>query len=102
MVRQPAHRPLFPYTTLFRSRPGDVEGGAVLAHQEAELLGPPCEIGEVGPGEREPEGALRRIDLERDPPPARVGDRKSTRLNSSHVEMSYAVLSLKKKTAHIC
>src|SRR6267378_1172258 len=66
MIRRPPRSTLFPYTTLFRSRP----------------LGPQAW-----------------------PPPAcswlcSRRDRKSTRLNSSHVEISYAVFCLKKKKKH--
>src|SRR2546430_10866767 len=67
MIRRPPRSTLFPYTTLFRSRPGfhgreqRVEGAFTVGH-----------------------GALRE-------------DRKSTRLNSSHSQISYAVFCLKKK-----
>src|SRR5690554_7392141 len=82
MIRRPPRSTLFPYTTLFRS---DLEQGAGirvlglaglqgvgldLAHQLQQLL--------LGGEQRE--------------------DRKSTRLNSSHVRISYAVFCLKKKT----
>src|SRR5437870_10961185 len=71
MIRRPPRSTLFPYTTLFRSH--DL-GGVVHSpeHRGAEHGG--CE-------ER----------------PARDQDRKSTRLNSSHVAISYAVFCLKKK-----
>src|SRR5690625_5931858 len=72
-LRRPPSSTLFPYTTLFRSlRPG---GPAVGADG---LRGQP--------------GSARR--LQREP---RIGDRKSTRLNSSHVASSDAVFCLKKK-----
>src|SRR5579883_3610779 len=63
MIRRPPRSTLFPYTTLFRSRPAR---------------------------SRWPPG--RAV-----PPPRRDEDRKSTRLNSSHVKISYAVFCLKKK-----
>src|SRR5207249_8386731 len=69
MTRRPPRSTLFPYTTLFRSKPvaeNEVDSGPVVARV------PP----------REAEGRL---------------DRKSTRLNSSHVSISYAVFCLKKK-----
>src|SRR5436309_4358301 len=66
-MRQPARSTLFPYTTLFRSRERDVA-------QRAEA-GTPVD-------------ARRFLHLR---------DRKSTRLNSSHVKISYAVFCLKKK-----
>src|SRR5690625_7049574 len=75
IYRQPPRSTLFPYTTLFRSH-----GGAVGAD--------PAVVADVGLGERG-QGAVCEVL----PPP----DRKSTRLNSSHVAISYAVFCLKKK-----
>src|SRR5438874_3105824 len=74
MLRRPPISTLFPYTTLFRSR------AMALA-----LVDQSVDVGEVG--------FAVRGDHGRDPL-----DRKSTRLNSSHVEISYAVFCLKKKT----
>src|SRR5690242_21198676 len=87
MIRRPPRSTLFPYTTLFRSRvpvavahvqrPADRD---VLGHdvdrldRQVDLLGVP--------------GQERLVDLQ---------DRKSTRLNSSHMSISYAVFCLKKK-----
>src|SRR5260221_7037254 len=82
MIRRPPRSTLFPYTTLFRSQAGE----------HGEEPGPLCferavcrkEIGE-------PEGqAIDQHD-------SQSGDRKSTRLNSSHTVISYAVFCLKKK-----
>src|SRR5690625_6982283 len=72
---------LFPYTTLFRSIRGVSEEATCGAQQLQPLLlsGP-----QMNPGEREQLAAA-------------WGDRKSTRLNSSHVAISYAVFCLKKK-----
>src|SRR5438128_8271750 len=84
IIRRPPRSTLFPYTTLFRS----VEvGEAVVDH--AHGLGP------VRPFERwiEADGGL---DLQQPQGPAAL-DRKSTRLNSSHGSISYAVFCLKKK-----
>src|SRR5690606_42004856 len=53
------------------------------------------------PGAGEGLADLRRIDVELDARPAPGQDRKSTRLNSSHVKISYAVFCLKKKKEHI-
>src|SRR5690349_23779030 len=82
MIRRPPRSTLFPYTTLFRSDRCVRRGGGVT--------GPPDDHPHRG-------GAAQRG---RDPsdvrPHARL-DRKSTRLNSSHVEISYAVFCLKKK-----
>src|SRR3989442_1888771 len=72
MIRRPPRSTLFPYTTLFRSR------HRVLG---AEQLGREPEAG--------PDEAPRRGGF--------AQDRKSTRLNSSHVRISYAVFCLKKK-----
>src|SRR6266498_1916420 len=74
MIRRPPRSTLFPYTTLFRS-PGRGRGRRVRP---------------APPGRRRP---ARRPGSQ----PARPGDRKSTRLNSSHVRISYAVFCLKKK-----
>src|SRR2546429_5681849 len=73
MIRRPPRSTLFPYTTLFRSlrKPHDV-------------------FSTRSPGRRGP--ASRRT-----PSRPRGGDRKSTRLNSSHGYISYAVFCLKKK-----
>src|SRR2546427_3411654 len=66
MIRRPPRSPLFPYTTLFRSRMG-----RAVRERRAPAVG----------------SATHR----------RYGDRKSTRLNSSHSQISYAVFCLKKK-----
>src|SRR5215212_11496634 len=71
MIRRPPRSTLFPYTTLFRSRLARVSDGRP-ARRRGCLLG------------RLPARAARR-------------DRKSTRLNSSHLGISYAVFCLKKK-----
>src|SRR5690349_24976813 len=72
MIRRPPRSTLFPYTTLFRSGGRRSEKRPPEVHPRV-----PREAAEPG-----------------DPP---AGDRKSTRLNSSHVEISYAVFCLKKK-----
>src|SRR2546421_8240254 len=74
MIRRPPRSTLFPYTTLFRS-----ERLPVADKAEAELL---CEVNVCFV-------RSRRADRET--------DRKSTRLNSSHDQISYAVFCLKKK-----
>src|SRR2546430_16781620 len=78
MIRRPPRSTLFPYTTLFRSRAGDGDVQAPQVAEEADL--PPF----VGAHEAEDHGLL-------------LADRKSTRLNSSHSQISYAVFCLKKK-----
>src|SRR5256885_10475101 len=77
MIRRPPRSTLFPYTTLFRSLE------AKLLPQEVDLR---LQRDEVG----------ARLFLLRRGQPARE-DRKSTRLNSSHLVISYAVFCLKKK-----
>src|SRR3712207_8825846 len=91
MIRRPPISTLFPYTTLFRSprRGGSAPRLASLGHPGGDglLLGAPA-------GECDPERNLGAA-LERPLPPP---DRKRTRLNSSHANISYAVFCLKKKT----
>src|SRR5947208_10180579 len=75
MIRRPPRSTLFPYTTLFRSpAAGGKAGGKLLVVWQTE-------------------------GNSNDPA---VGDRKSTRLNSSHQIISYAVFCLKKKKARAC
>src|SRR5689334_23811674 len=87
MIRRPPRSTLFPYTTLFRSR--DIEVGPEhLGHR-----GFRAQFAATGqPGHR-CEG-MQPVGLGLDP----GVDRKSTRLNSSHSSISYAVFCLKKKT----
>src|SRR3712207_7039961 len=83
MIRRPPRSTLFPYTTLFRSlHPGDGEGP---------LARPAAGAGHRESGLRDRAGPARV-------PWGEAGDRKSTRLNSSHANISYAVFCLKKKT----
>src|SRR3712207_8275597 len=90
MIRRPPRSTLFPYTTLFRSRQGRSGGGAVR-----DRAGRPGRRGSARPGGR----ALDRLGVHVPAPPhdVRRSDRKSTRLNSSHANISYAVFCLKKK-----
>src|SRR3712207_7129031 len=76
MIRRPPRSTLFPYTTLFRSPRGSPVERGVIGLQARRLR-----------GRRSP-----RVGL-----PCRGPDRKSTRLNSSHANISYAVFCLKKK-----
>src|SRR2546427_6663797 len=85
MIRRPPRSTLFPYTTLFRS----------LSLEDAfrgELLLQAFKRGEVI-SEPEP--------LDRERAHAEIADRKSTRLNSSHSQISYAVFCLKKKKKYV-
>src|SRR5256885_9327068 len=92
MIRRPPRSTLFPYTTLFRSR---------IVDEFMEALGkrriPEIARG-TGQSVEEVQAALERIArLEPRPGRAFLPDRKSTRLNSSHLVISYAVFCLKKK-----
>src|SRR3712207_8585357 len=89
MIRRPPRSTLFPYTTLFRSAGTDVPAG--LGRFDHVVL---CAVYEhLLPAERR--GLLPQLWslLE----PGGLLDRKSTRLNSSHANISYAVFCLKKK-----
>src|SRR5258707_8150222 len=87
MIRRPPRSTLFPYTTLFRSPPPPRQNvPARIASNNPQLRN----AGGTNPGRN---GALRRPR----PRPAGGIDRKSTRLNSSHANISYAVFCLKKK-----
>src|SRR3712207_8723309 len=87
MIRRPPRSTLFPYTTLFRSaRPG---------RRRRRLLRRTGGRGAVVEGQEEADGraaSRRALDLHQ-----AAGDRKSTRLNSSHANISYAGFCLKKK-----
>src|SRR2546430_4762862 len=98
MIRRPPRSTLFPYTTLFRSRAvergvehvGDAQAGLVEDRGAPQLL---VDL---------PDAVLRDVpvagQLVRERPHvAGALDRKSTRLNSSHSQISYAVFCLKKK-----
>src|SRR3712207_8856061 len=91
MKRRPPRSTLFPYTTLFRSR-------CELDHGRGDRLGGepvdgihPHDPGSHGPDDTPAAGPRPEADRE-------CGDRKSTRLNSSHANISYAVFCLKKNT----
>src|SRR2546430_11710816 len=81
MIRRPPRSTLFPYTTLFRSRDRD------RGRHERELAELDAEV--------EAEQAERDLPIWQ--PNLGQRDRKSTRLNSSHSQISYAVFCLKKK-----
>src|SRR5256885_10437227 len=83
MIRRPPRSTLFPYTTLFRSAEVDLGGGIVRSHLHAL---------------QRDHAHARVLQLARDQLCQITLDRKSTRLNSSHLVISYAVFCLKKKT----
>src|SRR5258708_16220722 len=76
MIRRPPRSTLFPYTTLFRSQKTNRPGETCPSQRNRQTLPIWCARGH------------------------HIGDRKSTRLNSSHQIISYAVFCLKKKTLH--
>src|SRR3712207_7044175 len=93
MIRRPPRSTLFPYTTLFRSAELDRQGlGEAL---QTGLRG--RVVGLAAVAQRRGAGEVH------DPAPAGLDhvDRKSTRLNSSHANISYAVFCLKKKKISI-
>src|SRR5256885_6122759 len=96
MIRRPPRSTLFPYTTLFRSV--RVEDRAPHLPQERVVV-PDGVLGGVH-RIRPSELLLRRIGQRLRRGPEVVPDRKSTRLNSSHLVISYAVFCLKKKKQH--
>src|SRR5256885_10151193 len=97
MIRRPPRSTLFPYTTLFRSDFADAVRDRHAAYFEAL-----AEDAYRQRGEREKD-CLDRLESEHDNLRAALDrlDRKSTRLNSSHPVISYAVFCLKKKKDHL-
>src|SRR3712207_7981220 len=94
MIRRPPRSTLFPYTTLFRSD-HNIFGGA----EEAQELAADRDV-TVIPGEEvktDVHGEVIGLFLREEIPAGLSLDRKSTRLNSSHANISYAVFCLKKK-----
>src|SRR5256885_5484653 len=101
MIRRPPRSTLFPYTTLFRSGAGGAVPVDGLARGE--------EQGQERSGARQARPRARLLGGRQEPPRQTFGrffqplvrDRKSTRLNSSHLVISYAVFCLKKKNINI-
>src|SRR5690606_40461313 len=100
MIRRPRTSTLFPYTTLFRSRPERTRLTEEAQQRGVHLVGVSPQhpvrgaldldvLGFRHPLGKWPPGGVDRQDA----------DRKSTRLNSSHVKISYAVFCLKKKNS---
>src|SRR3712207_8261620 len=90
MIRRPPRSTLFPYTTLFRSV-FDLGGGTF----DVSVL-------EIGDGVFEVKATAGDNHLGGDNFDKAIVDRKSTRLNSSHANISYAVFCLKKKSMTPC
>src|SRR5438132_8100711 len=89
MLRRPPRSTLFPYTTLFRSRVVVEPEPRRRAHERVR----PGRARNVGVRRPIADGVAHVVE-------ARARDRKSTRLNSSHTVISYAVFCLKKKRTH--
>src|SRR5690348_17663008 len=92
VLRLPPRSTLFPYTTLFRSRPEDgPDADLVRVHAAAQQY-TQHQVEQAALGKQDPGTAFGTAgDV------AAAVDRKSTRLNSSHPSISYAVFCLKKK-----
>src|SRR3712207_8982591 len=95
MIRRPPRSTLFPYTTLFRSR-REVEKLGVAGHEAQLLLAGreldrPDHLVALGESDHLPGVPSEKLGVHP------LQDRKSTRLNSSHANISYAVFCLKKK-----
>src|SRR5258708_21410195 len=100
MIRRPPRSTLFPYTTLFRSlnKIGDQRVRQLLLRRHFQLLVSQCLDEKALVRLARHQGWAAVASLEKGVP--RI-DRKSTRLNSSHQIISYAVFCLKKKITHL-
>src|SRR3712207_8652831 len=87
MIRRPPRSTLFPYTTLFRSK-----FEKAMKKTIKDIFGIECNIKLLY------DNSLPKEDYTKLREKQRISDRKSTRLNSSHANISYAVFCLKKKT----
>src|SRR5438067_3502650 len=102
MLRRPPRSPLFPYTTLFRSLASPIEQAADPEGEVARLLQQKRRTLRLAPLTRDPaldalaNQQVRALASSGELSPGLQRDRKSTRLNSSHVSISYAVFCLKK------
>src|SRR3712207_7661126 len=86
MIRRPPRSTLFPYTTLFRSEAGEFYASSGVTLRNVSITPTEYRV-EVEPAANWEEKITTYF----------IGDRKSTRLNSSHANISYAVFCLKKK-----
>src|SRR3712207_8679831 len=102
MIPRPPRSTLFPYTTLFRSVLDQFQdaGNVGAEHRQPkglrlhQYVRQPVAVAGAGDAARQHEEVGPGEEVEH------VGDRKSTRLNSSHANISYAVFCLKKKKTH--
>src|SRR3712207_7065653 len=90
MIRRPPRSTLFPYTTLFRSDPEAVRAGEISVQPEAQALIEVLRAVHVSDGDHDSFEFQVHLCV----------DRKSTRLNSSHANISYAVFCLKNKKTY--
>src|SRR3712207_8540334 len=95
MIRRPPRSTLFPYTTLFRSIEKSTDGKQFYPIEEIQAAGNSQTMltysaHDFNPNQSTSYYRLKQVDLD-------GVDRKSTRLNSSHANISYAVFCLKKK-----
>src|SRR3712207_8095425 len=99
MIRRPPRSTLFPYTTLFRSDEVIRDADAAMYQAKAHGSGTYAVFDRSMHDRLTPSTAERRLReaIERGEFQIRYQDRKSTRLNSSHANISYAVFCLKKK-----
>src|SRR3712207_7552819 len=95
MIRRPPRATLFPYTTLFRSAALDAATALEEARGRHATSRALLELAQSLANLAAPEEVAERLAAA---VPGVVADRKSTRLNSSHANISYAVFSLKKTT----
>src|SRR5690606_39459049 len=96
IMRRPLISPLFPYTTLFRSDVTQFPVRTICRDRRTRPAGR-CLPSRRHRAATSPRGARNAAGGRAAAPPAASRDRKSTRLNSSHVKISYAVFCLKKK-----
>src|SRR3712207_8148520 len=97
MIRRPPRSTLFPYTTLFRSGSPQLTQTWVDTDGEHVLINTVQGFQKVRNVERDPRVAVTVSDPDNPRRYFAVRDRKSTRLNSSHANISYAVFCLQKK-----
>src|SRR5688572_31627321 len=89
MIRRPPRSTLFPYTTLFRSALSTARGAHVIVDRARSSASDVPRLAAAIEAAWQRSGGVAHLFSE--------GDRKSTRLNSSHSQISYAVFCLKKK-----
>src|SRR3712207_7980225 len=96
MIRRPPRSTLFPYTTLFRSL---THKGGFLAHRSRQGAKMRQKSGQLNTPAEALVRDIRRATRKHYSAEEKIRDRKSTRLNSSHANISYAVFCLKKKNS---